>query len=97
MYPISFEWNETKNRSNRQSHGVSFEEAQSVFLDENAVQFYDDVHSDEEERFIMIGLSSHLRLLLVVHTFREKAGVIRIISARKPTAKERRVYLERRQ
>ena len=61
------------------------------------MQFYDEVHSDDEDRYIMVGLSSHLRLLLVVHTFREKDGVIRIISARKPTAKERRVYLERKQ
>ena len=97
MYPISFEWDEAKNRSNQRSHGVSFEEAQSVFLDENAVQFYDEVHSDGEDRYIMVGLSSHLRVLLVVHTFRKEDGVIRLISARKPTAKERAVYLERRQ
>ncbi|TVR59868.1 MAG: BrnT family toxin [Spirochaetaceae bacterium] len=97
MYPVSFEWDETKNRDNQQTHGVSFEEAQSVFLDENAVQFYDEVHSDDEERYIMVRLSSHLRLLLVVHTFRETDGVIRIISARKPTAKESRVFLESRQ
>ena len=97
MYPISFEWDEEKNRANQQSHRVSFEEAQSVFLDEDALQFYDEVHSDDEDRYIMVGLSSHLRLLLVVHTFREKDGVIRVISARKPTAKERRVYLERKQ
>lgn len=74
-----------------------FEEAQSVFLDENAVQFYDELHSDHEDRFIMIGPSSHLRVPLVVHTFREEDGVIRLISARKPTAKERKVYLERKQ
>ncbi len=87
----------SEERGNQQNHGVSFEEAQSVFLDEDAVQFYDDVHSDDEDRYIMVGLSSHLRLLLVVHTFREEDGLIRIISARKPTTKERRVYLERRQ
>ena len=81
MYPISFELDETKNRGSQQTHGVSFEEAQSVFLDEDAVQFYDEVHSDDEDRCIMVDLSSHLRLLLVVHTFREKDGVVRIISA----------------
>lgn len=97
MYPSSFEWDEAKNHGNQRTHGVSFEEAQSVFLDENAVQFYDEVHSEDKDRYIMVGLSSHLRVLLVVHTFREEDGVIRLISACRPTAKERAVYLERRE
>lgn len=96
MYPVSFEWNERKSRSNVQKHGVSFYEAQSVFLDDDAVQYFDEPHSPHEDRYIMVGLSSHLRLLLVVHTVREKDNVIRIISARKTTAKEQRVYLEKR-
>ena len=75
---------------------VSFEEAQSVFLDENALQFYDKHHSGDEDRYVMVGLSSNLRPIPVVHTFREQDWVIRIISARKPTADERRVYMERR-
>jgi uncharacterized DUF497 family protein len=97
MYARSFEWDESKNESNQRAHGVSFAEARSVFLDENAVQFFDEAHSDDEDRYIMVGLSSHLRVLLVVHTFREEDGVIRLISARKPTAKEMAVYLERRE
>ena len=80
MYASSFEWDESKNESNQRTHGASFEEARS----------------GKEDRYIMVGLSSHLRVLLVVHTFREEDGVIRLISARKPTAKERAVYLERR-
>ena len=55
MLPSSFEWDETKNLGNQRTHGVSFEEAQSVFFDENAVQFYDEVHSDDEDRYIMVG------------------------------------------
>ena len=85
---ISFQWDERKNTENRRRHGVSFEEAQSVFLDEYAVQFFDESHSSSEERFLMLGVSSHFRLLMVVHAFRERESVIRIISARKATRKE---------
>ena len=91
-----FEWDEAKNKRNQNDHGVSFQEAQWIFLDEDAIQFYDDDHSDDEDRYIMVGLSSHLRLLLVLHICRDD-DVIRIISARKPTAKERRIYRERKQ
>jgi uncharacterized DUF497 family protein len=97
MYRISFEWDQDKDRLNQQAHGVSFAEAQSVFLDESAVQFYDEGHSGDEDRYVMVGLSSHLRLLLVVHTYREEDRVIRVISARKPTANEKRVYMERKE
>ncbi|MHC4201763.1 MAG: BrnT family toxin [Planctomycetota bacterium] len=88
MGDISFEWDERKSNENRRKHGVSFEEAQSVFLDERAVQFFDEPHSSSEERFLMLGMSSHFRLLVVVHAFREGDSVIRIISARKATTME---------
>lgn len=89
---ITFEWDEAKNRSNLKKHGISFVEARSVFFDEYAVQFYDDEHSSEEDRFIMLGMSNLSRVLVVCHC--EKAGgeVIRIISARKATKKERGFY-----
>ncbi len=96
MCDVTFEWDGKKNLSNQKKHGVSFEEAESVFLDERAVQFYDEEHSDKEDRYIMIGVSSHLRLLLVVHARRESDDVIRIISARPPTARETTVYREQR-
>lgn len=88
---IKFEWNLSKARSNLKKHGVSFEEAQTVFFDENAIQFFDAESSSEEERFLMLGLSENSRILLVCHCERE-GGVIRIISARKATAKERKHY-----
>jgi hypothetical protein len=62
---ISFEWDKNKSQSNLQKHGISFKEAQSVFYDENAVEFFDEPHSDDEDRFIMLGFSDHLRLLVV--------------------------------
>jgi uncharacterized DUF497 family protein len=89
---ISFIWDEEKNRSNRRKHGVSFEEAQSVFFDENAIQFFDSEHSKAEDRFIMLGMSFRLRMLVVCHCFREEDSVIRIISARKATKTEKRFY-----
>lgn len=97
MATISSEWDERKNARNRSKHGVSFEEAQSVFLDEHAVQFFDERHSSSEERFLMLGRSSHFRLLLVAHTFREPGSVIRIISVRRATRKEGRHYVGRKQ
>lgn len=89
---IAFEWNEAKDRANRKKHGVSFEEAKSVFFDEYAVQFYDEEHSPEEERFIMLGLSNLSRVLVVCHCERADGEVLRIISARKATKKERGFY-----
>ena len=96
MSGISFEWDERKNAANRRKHDVSFEEAQSVFLDEDAVQFFDEPHSSSEERFLMLGRSSRLRLLLVAHTFRADDSVIRIISARGATGEEGRHYAGRK-
>ena len=83
MSAISFEWDEKKSTSNKKKHGVSFEEAQTVFADENALLIHDPDHSDEEDRFVMIGLSDRLRVLIVCHCYRRGKAVIRIISARK--------------
>lgn len=92
MGDIRFEWDEKKNRQNIRKHGVSFEEAQSVFLDDHAMRFYDPDHSEDEDRFLMLGLSFTLRILVVCHCYRERDDVIRIISARKATRQERVHY-----
>lgn len=92
MDKLSFAWDEKKNTSNKKKHGVSFEEAQSVFFDEDALEFFDPEHSGAEERFIMLGLSAHLRVLVVCYCYRQKESVIRIFSARKATKKERAGY-----
>jgi uncharacterized DUF497 family protein len=89
---IKFEWNPAKAASNLKKHGVSFEEAQSVFYDEFAVQFYDESHSSEEDRFLMLGMSSGAHLLLVCHCERDSGDIIRIISARKATKQESSYY-----
>lgn len=89
---ITFEWSEAKDRANRKKHGVSFEEAKSVFFDEYAVQFYNEVHSSEEDRFIMLGMSNLSRVLVVCDCERASGDVLRIISARKATKKERGFY-----
>jgi len=89
---ISFTWDDKKNRANQKKHRVSFEEAQSVFFDEDAIEYFDPEHSESEDRFIMLGLSAHLRVLVVCHCYRESDSVIRIISARKATRKERESY-----
>jgi uncharacterized protein len=89
---IKFDWNTTKAVSNLKKHGVSFEEAQTVFYDEFAVQFFDESHSSKEERFLMLGMSSGAQILLVCHCERDSGGVIRIISARKATKQESSFY-----
>jgi len=89
---IKFKWDPRKDSANQRKHSVSFEEAQSVFFDENAVQFYDEHHSEQEDRFIMLGLSIRSRVLVVCHCERESGKVIRIISARKATRSERQYY-----
>jgi uncharacterized DUF497 family protein len=89
---IKFEWDPRKDSANQRKHDVSFEEAQSVFFDENAVQFYDEHHSEQEDRFIMLGLSISSRILVVCHCERESGNVVRIISARKATRSERKYY-----
>jgi hypothetical protein len=92
MNGICFEWDEKKNRENRRKHGVSFDEAQTVFFDENAIRFFDPDHSRDEDRFLMFGISVRLRTLVVCHCYRARDEVIRIISARKANRKEEKVY-----
>lgn len=89
---MEFDWDPAKAASNFRKHGVSFEEARSVFYDELAIQFYDEPHSSDEERFLMLGMSSGANLLLVCHCERDGGGVIRIISARKATKLESSFY-----
>lgn len=91
---LRFEWDERKNKGNRAKHKVWFEEAQTVFEDSRARVFYDDDHSEREDRFVILGLSSAARLLVVVHCHREADEVVRIISARKATRKEAKTYEE---
>ena len=92
MHDIRFEWDKSKAALNRRKHGVSFEEAQTVFYDEHAIEFFDPDHSDREDRFIMLGVSFTLRLLVVCHCVREAPSVIRIISARRATRHEAKQY-----
>lgn len=89
---ISFEWNSSKATTNLKKHRVSFEEAQTVFYDEFAVQFFDDDNSDDEDRFLLLGMSIQSKLLIVCHCEREDGNVIRIISARKATKRESAFY-----
>ena len=92
MNDISIEWDERKNRENKRKHGVSFEEAQTVFLDENAIRYFDPDHSGSEDRFVMLGMSFSLRVLVVCHCYRTGDTIIRIISARKANKKEAQAY-----
>ena len=89
---LQFEWDTAKAIANRKKHGVSFEEAQSVFYDEFALQFFDKAHSETESRFLMLGMSNQARLLMVCHCERADGAVIRIISARNATRKEAGFY-----
>jgi uncharacterized protein len=92
MGPIRFTWDQGKAAENLRKHGVSFEEASSAFEDENARLRHDPDHSQEEDRFLLLGFSVRLRLLIVSHAYRENDRVIRIISARRATPRERRQY-----
>jgi uncharacterized DUF497 family protein len=85
---LQFEWSVAKAAANAKKHGVTFEEARSVFFDERARLIDDPDHSEDEDRFILLGLSSALRLLIVCHCYRSKGNLIRIISARRATARE---------
>ena len=89
---IRFTWDGLKSRQNQRKHGVAFEEAESVFFDEKAREYFDPDHSDEEDRFLLVGRSYRLRMLLVCHCYREDERVIRIISARRATRTERSAY-----
>lgn len=92
MKTISFVWDEKKERENLKKHQISFEEAQTVFSDPNARMIFDLEHSTDEERFILLGISSGLRLLVVCHCYYEDDMVIRIISARRATKNEQKQY-----
>ena len=89
---VEFEWNDAKTASNKKKHGISFEEAKSVFYDEFAIQFFDEDNSESEDRFLMLGLSNESSVLLVCHCERDLENSIRIISARKATNNERKFY-----
>ena len=97
MKSLSFSWDNRKNRANQKKHGVSFEEAQTVFFDENAIEFFDPDHSEDEDRFLMLGLSYRVRILVVSYCLLKDDSEIRIISARKATKNEQKVYTGRRQ
>ena len=92
---LQFEWDDRKDAENRRKHGISFAEAQTVFFDEQALLITDPDHSTEEERFILLGLSSALRTLVVCHCYRQDGDVIRIISARRADRQERGEYEQR--
>jgi hypothetical protein len=92
MQKQRYEWDENKNQINIKKHGVSFEEAWTVFIDENHIYEIDDEHSQNEERFIIIGMSEQLKLLYVCHCYRESGDVIRLISARKAEKREAKAY-----
>jgi uncharacterized DUF497 family protein len=92
MNELHFEWDPVKAQINLEKHGVTFEEAMTVFYDEAAIEFYDDAHSEGEGRFLLLGLSSDMKLLLVCHCYRSEESVIRIISARKAAKNEAKHY-----
>jgi uncharacterized protein len=96
MDGLRFEWDERKEAENIKKHRVSFNEARTVFYDENAIQFFDPDHSESEDRFILLGLSLKLRILVVCHCFRENETVVRIISARKADGNEEEEYWRHR-
>ena len=89
---IKFEWDVSKAASNERKHGVTFEEAKSVFYDDFAIQFFDDQNSELEDRFLLLGHSNQSRILLICHCEQESSDLIRIISTRKATAKERKLH-----
>ena len=92
MYKKRFVWDENKHDANIRKHGITFPEAVTVFDDPNAVSEYDDEHSDDEDRFIIIGISENMRMLIVCHCYRDDDDNIRIISARKATRPEANQY-----
>lgn len=94
MSELRFAWDEKKNQRNKRIHGIAFEEAETVFYDENAILFDDPEHSEDEERFLILGISRTERLCIVSHCYRDEDAVIRIISARKATTNETKTYNE---
>jgi len=96
MKYLVLEWDKKKEKANIKKHGISFEEARTSFYDENAIQFYDPDHSEDEDRFILLGTSYKLNTLVICHCFREEETVVRIISARKADKDEVKSYLDYR-
>ena len=96
MSGLQFEWDARKAAANRRKHGVSFDEARTVFLDESALLRPDEDHSDDEDRFVLLGLSGQMRTLVVCHCYRQADDVIRLISARKANPAEPQHYENRR-
>ena len=92
MQDLLFVWDGEKNQANIKNHGVSFEEAQTAFYDENATVYYDPDHSEDEDRFILLGMSFRLHVLVVCHCYRESESIIRITAARKADKDERNAY-----
>ncbi len=95
MANLRFDWDARKNAANKRKHGVSFEEARTVFYDDRALLIEDPDEEAEEDRFILLGISAALRTLVVCHCYRKKGSLIRIISARKAITKERKDYEQR--
>lgn len=96
MKYLVFEWDKKKEKTNVRKHGVSFEEARTAFNDENAIQFFDPDHSEDKDRFILLGTSYKLNTLVVCHCFREDEAIVRIISARKANSDESKTYWDYR-
>ena len=96
MKKLRFEWDTKKNKTNTKKHGISFDDASTAFYDEYAIQFLDPEHSDDEDRFILLGSGFSLKTLIVCHCFREEETVIRIISARKADKDEDEFYWSKR-
>ncbi len=97
MKRLKFEWDSNKEKLNISKHGISFDEAQTAFYDEYAIQFFDPEHSGSEDRFLLLGTSFKLKTLVICHCFREEETVIRIISARKADKDEAQVYWSERE
>jgi hypothetical protein len=92
MDQLGFEWDDKKEKANIKKHGISFDEASTAFYDENAIQFFDPDHSEGEDRFILLGISFKLKVLVVCHCFRKEETAVRIISARKADRDEEKEY-----
>jgi hypothetical protein len=95
MGQIKFEWDAKNSRTNKKKHSVTFDEAETIFADENALLIHDPDHSDDEDRFVLLGLSVKFRMLVVCHCYRSADTIIRIISARKADKDEEKQYRER--
>ena len=96
MRELSFEWDDRKESTNRKKHGISFEEARTAFYDENALVFFDPDHSEDEDRFILLGLSFRPQVVVVCHCFRESESIVRLVSARKADKGEEHEYWRQR-